>query len=191
MSLTNLEKLILEKTNKGYYSGASLVNYVHSETGTSKEEIEKLISSLASREFILQKNNKYISNPKGWNYHHSKEYTDVLTNTKAIQLILNTYNEAYYHNITFEEYFNKSLKGRVERKPVKEILLLAYRDNKIKGLPKELKPKHQQFYKRWIRYLKIHILKFRTTEEIVLNILGFLFLTALAYFFTEFLDSIF
>jgi hypothetical protein len=135
-----VEKAVLGLLNQHLNSGLSkemLWRTLYHNKGISKELALKAINTLENKNYILKLGSRdwYKINPESEFKLFPEEYEKILPNLKAVNLIINTYNEAYYPSITFEEYINDHLKGKVERSVTKKILLLAKRDNYIKDLP--------------------------------------------------------
>ncbi len=66
----------------------------------------------------------------------SDDYTYIVDNKAAISEMLEDYNKKYHPEITLEEFYEGL---RIEREAARKVLLMAYDDKLIEGLPKEMK----------------------------------------------------
>jgi hypothetical protein len=142
--INEYEKAVLELLNEyspNHLSERHIWQTIFKNKGHKRPLIEDAIKSLENKKYINRLGNRtrYEINPASEFKLYPIEFENELSNLKAINLIINIYNESFYPNLTFEEFYNDKLEKKVSREPTRKILNLAYNHGFIPDLPLDLR----------------------------------------------------
>lgn len=193
------DRTILELTNIKPRSKKYLSDQLYEHTGLTPEQSELTINALVNRNRLAESKGMYKSDPDLDYYLYPPAIDELMSNAKAIHKVITLANKAYYPNLTLKE-FEKKYKPGVERQIMKKVLITAYDQGFLRGLPVELRTKKSvnQRIKRlgtWYSKLIANIESHPIIKTISIVILLATVVMTIAWFvspaFQEFLKTIF
>lgn len=165
------DRTILELTNIKPRSKKYLSDQLYEHTGLTPEQSELAINALVNRNRLAESKGMYKSDPDLDYYLYPPAIDELMSNAKAIHKVITLANKAYYPNLTLEE-FEKKYKSGVERQIMKKVLITAYDQGFLRGLPVELRKKRSA-----IAFIQRIIAGYRNNQtpalRIVIRIIAF------------------